>query len=318
MSTNAIVPFDFSAPVTAVRAQRRPGSINTDILTSGAAFPVIHIKGKAFSVTKDGTRQLLTRVIDDERVPVSSLNLIVIRVNNKARVFYGKGYVEGESDGNKPMCFSHDGVAPDAASEAPQHTNCAACPNSQWGTRVSSDGQGGKGTACTVNNRMAVASPDDLSTVYLLRAPAGSRATFQEAVKLADSHGKDYNEVQMRVSFDQELSTPKLLFKPNAVLSDVTYAKVQELFHSQQVLDIIGTPTLRAAEEVVRQLPAPAKQAEPEVDETAVLGALALQATAPAKSAAKKVAAKPVQAKQAEPPAGLLSEIQSLLGSTDD
>ena len=73
-------------------------------------------QGKTFAIVKDGERRVLTREIDDEQVPVASLTMTVVRANAKARVFYGKAYVEGDSDGAKPMCFSHDGAAPSARS----------------------------------------------------------------------------------------------------------------------------------------------------------------------------------------------------------
>lgn len=329
-----IVPFDFSAPAPQVRAARRPGSINAEIMTGGAGYPVLHIKGKVFSVTKDGERRMLTRMIDDEEIPVASLNLTVVRANHKSRVFYAKSYSEGDSEGAKPTCFSHDGIRPDATVETPQATSCAACPNAVWGSKVSTDGQGGKGTACAVNTRLAVMDPKAPDTMYLLRAPAASRGPFQEAVKIADSHGKDYNEVVMKISFDVELSTPKLLFKPNGLLSDELYAKVQEHYDSPTVLDIVGTPTVRMAEEVTQARPAlpvsapapalaaPRKPAPLVVDEDdidlALSGAAAPQpapAPKPRPPAAKKVAA------PAPAPAdagGLLSELDSLLGATDD
>lgn len=337
MSTNAVIPFDFSAPA-APRA-RRERSINADIINGGASYPVLHIKGKTFSISKDGERRLLTRTIDDEEVPVASLKLVVVRANHKARVFYGKGYVEGESDGIKPTCFSHDGVRPDASAESPQNASCATCPHAQWGTRILSDGTSGKGTACTVNTRLAVAFPQMPKTVYLMRAPAGSRANFQDAVRAADSHGKDYNEVQMRVSFDPDAATPKLIFKPDALLSDEVYAAVQELYDSQTVRDIIGTPTVATVEEApLPTLAAPAKTAAlpaprraVEEDDALPAGVLDVAsaptpalapAPAPAPTPAKPRARASAPAKPtkslAEAAPELLGELQTLLHASDD
>ena len=334
MSNNAVVPFDFSAPAT--RGSRRPNSINQDAMITSAGFPVISIKGKTFAIVKDGERKVLTRVIDDEEIPVASLSMAIVRANSKSRVFYAKGYVEGDSDGSKPTCFSHDGVAPDGEAEMPQSNKCQLCQHAQWGTKMSADGAG-KGTACTVNTRLAVVDPKTPDTVFLLRVPAGSRTNFSDAVKLADSHGKDYNEVSMRISFDQEAPSPKLVFKPTGILTDEAFAKVQALYEDDTVKAIVGTPSMATAQEVARPAlaaptpraaPAPAIAAAPTITEDDIemaLSAVAAPAAAPKPAARKPVAkavAAPVAAPAAKAPAsdvgGLLGDLESLLSDSDD
>lgn len=326
---SAIIPFDFAAPAT--RGSRRPNSINLDAMIASAGFPVISIKGKTFAIVKDGERRVLTREIDDEQVPVASLTMAVVRANARARVFYGKAYVEGDSEGAKPTCFSHDGQTPDAQAETPQSNNCQLCPHAQWGTKVSADGLG-KGTACTVNTRLAVTDPKNPEVVYLLRVPAGSRTNFSDAVKLVDSHGKDYNEVQMRISFDQDAPSPKLVFKPTGILSDDTFAKIEMLSNDPTVRDIVGVPSLRVAQEVaprVAALAAPVKT--PVVTDDEIQAALAgpkveealAKVMAPAKPRAAAVKPAPVAApvKATAPAAdasGLLADLNSLLGASDD
>lgn len=331
----AIIPFDFSTP--AVRGARRPTSINAEVMSAGANFPVISIKGKNFAIVKDGERQLLTRRVTAEdgtieELPVTALSMAVVRANIKSRAFYAKGYTDGESDGQKPTCFSHDGVQPDAGAAEPQHSNCAACPHAAWGTKMSSDGTG-KGTACSPRTRAAVASPTDLKTLYLLNIPIGSRPSFQDAVKKADTHGKDYNEVVMRISFDPEAPTPKLVFTPSGLLTDEAYATVQELVGSDLVMDIVGRPTLRQAQEAPQQaLPAPtrttpqipAKTAATVVEEAEI--ALAMEPTPPKPTPARKTTPKPpvktepVTASNGAPEGmgALLGELSSILGATDD
>jgi hypothetical protein len=249
-----LIAFNFAAPAP-VR-QRRENSINAAAITAnGNSFATLSIKGKTFSVVRDGERKLLTRVIDDEEIPVQSLKLVVVRANTKSRVFYAKGFVEGDSDGAKPTCFSHDGQAPDAMSEAPQARACLTCPHAVWGSKISPDGTG-KGTACTVNTRLAVIDPrDEKMPPYLLRVPAASRASFNEAVKQVDSHGKDYNEVVMRISFDPAAATPKLVFKPTDILGDAIFDKVSALYDDAVIKDITGVATVR---DVELALPAPA------------------------------------------------------------
>ena len=328
---SAIIPFDFSAPAPAPK--RRDRSLNAEVMIGGGGFPVISIKGKVFAVVKGDERQIVTRVVDGEVEPAPALNMVVVRANPKARVFYAKAYTEGDSDGAKPTCFSHDGVRPDASVEQPQSNNCQVCPHAQWASKVSTDGQPSKGTACTVNTRLAVIDPKAAEpTPYLLRVPAGSRMNFNDAVKLADQHGKDYNEVSMRIGFDQEAPSPKLTFRPSGLLAEDLYAKVQALYDDPVVKDIVGTPSLAQAQEVRQALPAPSRpQIEqaaaqviqrakaPPVTEDEVEAAISQPPPAPIPAPAKATRAKAKPAPQLDDTAsGLLGELSSLLGSTDD
>lgn len=339
---SAIVPFDFSAPAVAL-GRRRANSINADAVMGATGFPVLSIKGKVFALVKDSERKVLTRVIDGEEIPVSNLPLAVVRANTKARVFYGKSYVEGESDGTKPSCFSHDGVAPDPGAEQAQAKNCQLCPHAVWGSKLSADGQGGKGTACAVNTRLAVVDPAFPTTPFLLRVPAGSRSNFSDAVKLVDAHGKDYNEAVFRVSFDKDAPSPKLTFRPNGMLGDDVLAAVRALWNDPVVLDIVGVGPASAAplgaEEVAAALAADAAVIEAKrsakkpaalpapavtVDEDDVAAVLA--APAPTKPKATKAEVAAVPAKAAVKPApvdaddtsDLLNGLRGLLGNKDD
>jgi len=331
---SAIIPFDFATPAAAV-SRRRANSINADQIIGRAGFPVFSIKGKVFAIVKDNERRVLTRVIDDEEMPVQALSLTIVRANAKARVFYGKGYVEGDSDGAKPTCFSYDGVTPDATIDEPQHAKCQLCAHSQWGSKVSTDGGAGKGTACTVNTRLAVVDPKAPETVYLMRVPAGSRTNFSDAVKIADGHGKDYNEVVMRIGFDQEAPSPKLTFRPTGVLGDEAFAKIEALFDDPTVKDIVGVPSVRMAQEVAavttvapvtRQIAAPAKPAplpvvvtDDEVETALAAPAKVVPAkVVPVKAKPAPVKATPAASDSASDAAGLLSDLTSLIGATDD
>jgi len=273
---SAIVPFDFSATTP---ARRRATSINLDVMSHSSGFPSISIKGKVFAIVKGDERTPLMKDVDGDMIPVPALQLGVVRANTRSRIFYAKSYQEGDSDGSKPTCFSHDGQRPDSAADQPQAANCQLCPHAQWGSKVSQDGQGGKGTACTVNTRLAVFDPKERlggdkteHTVYLMRIPAGSRANFSDAVKQADNAGKDYNEVVFKIGFDPEAPSPKLTFRPVGVLGDEVFEAINARFDQQLVKDIVGHPTVQAAERVA-QAPAPALPPAPRAPKPALLTA---------------------------------------------
>lgn len=360
---SAVIPFNFSAPAVVRSQERRVSKINQEAMIGGASFPVISIKGKVFTLVKDNERKVLTRNITDddgnvETVAVASLPLAVVRANTKSRVYYAGAYVEGDSEGAKPTCFSHDSVAPDASSESAQANKCALCPHAVWGSKASTDGKEAKGTACTVNTRLAVVDPKYPVTEFLLRVPAGSRVNFNDAVKLADSHGYDYNTVVMKIAFDNEAPSPKLIFTPTGLLGDEVKEKVAALFEDPRTLDIVGravprttgesdgaagqTPEQVAADALAKAAkPTPKPDPKPEpaaekpkaekpkvkpapVDDDEGLGGLGGAAEEPVaeKPAEKPKATKPKAEKPVAPAgdvaADLMGELGALLANKDD
>lgn len=212
--------------------------INSDV-TSASGFPVLSIKGKVFTLVKDKMKKVLMRPDDQDEV-LQNINLAVVRANKTARVFYAKAYSEDSDDtgaAKLPDCYSGDGVAPALDAKDPQAKKCQLCPHAVWGSKA---GDTGKGTACSVNTRLAVVDPDNVGEPWLLRVPAGSRANFADACKVADSRGLPYNAVIFKVGFDPLAPSPKLTFKPIGLAGEEAYAKISELYESDDVKDIVG------------------------------------------------------------------------------
>lgn len=223
--------------------RKQLAEINDDVVI-GQQFPTLSIKGKVFAIVRDNERKVVTRA-DEPETPVSSVNLAVIRANSRSRVYFSKTYVEGEQGPEaRPDCASADGVVPLPGVQHKQSETCAACPQAVWGTRANMEG---KGTACTVNTRMAVFAPesptylpDGKIEAFLLRAPAASRSGFASIVSAATSRNVPYNAMVIKVSFDVEAATPKLIFKPVGFLSDEMYAKVKAQYGDDLTLDMMG------------------------------------------------------------------------------
>ena len=324
----AIVPISGGAKLPAYLANRAALATINDDVVSTAGFPVLSIKGKVFTLVKDGEKKVLTRA-DDPDETLQSLTLAVVRANTKSRVFYAKAYAEGDSEGAKPDCFSNDSLAPAADSREPQAKKCDICPHAVWGT-----GNDGKGTACSVNTRLAVVDPETVEAAnpvepYLLRVPAGSRANFADIVKVAKNRGVPYNALAIKVAFDPTAPAPKLTFKLVGFVDDGAYAKINALYADDTVLDIVGLGNTHAA------LPAPET---PSVTEADLDAALAEKAAKAAAKAAVEKAKDPAPAPEVEKPAkpakaakpaakavettesmdNLLGDLDSLLGATDD
>lgn len=344
-----IILFGADAKLPAYMANKTAlSAINRDVVGQGASFPVLSIKGKVFTLVRDNEKKVLMRDDDPDEV-LQNITLTVIRANTKSRVFYAKAYVEGESDGAKPTCFSNDGAVPDAMALDKQAAKCALCPHAIWGSK-----DGTKGTECSTNTRLAVADPAHVDDPFLLRVPGASRKGFAAAVKAAETRGIPYNALVLKVGFDKEAPSPKLTFKLTGLLDDATYARVSALYDDETVHEIVGMA--KAAEETPAPLtpadmdeldaaivakaavakaskPAPVKAPPPvtappdddddddEVEDAAVK-------PAPVKAAAPKapVKAPPVKApsvKAAAPKAGgdmddLLGDLDALLGNMDD
>lgn len=351
---SAIIPLDGAgAKLPAYLKQREQlAQINQDVLTSGPSFPVLSIKGKVFTMVKGGEKKLLTRTVDGEEEPRPFVTLAVVRANVKARVYYDAGYVEGESDGKRPTCYSNDGITPAADAPEPQSRKCQTCPHAVWGSKPT--GRPGeeeaKGTACAVNTRLAVVDPDQPATPFLLRVPAGSKKNYAEVVRLADNRGLPYTALILRVGFDPEAPSPRLTFKPIGLASDELHEKMRAMYDQTEVKEIVGlvTPQPATAEPAVEtdELDAAiaakaavqrAATAEPPDAVTGDELAAALEpakAPAPKPAAAAKPAPKPAPAAAkpaAKAPAPkpdvavvegqseLLSELNALLGGlTDD
>jgi hypothetical protein len=339
-----IIPFANGGKLPAyLKNSKALMAVNADVAT-GSSFPVLSIKGKVFTLIKGSEKKRITRMVDGEEEAASSTQLVAVRANTKARVFYANAYSEDSSEGARPTCYSSDGVAPAADSLEMQAKKCQLCPHAVWGSKKSAPGQEAKGTACSVNTRIAVIDPNaDNETAYLLRVPAGSRGNFAKACEMGDTRGLPYNAMVLKVSFDPEAPSPRLEFKPIGLVSDEVYDKVQALYESEEVKQMLGYKARPAADDHDDTPALPAPAAAPAEDDWAVSAAEvekalskasapapAPKATKPAKTAPAPVveddepepAPAPVTTKKAAVDDtgmdDLLSSMDDLLSQTDD
>lgn len=278
----SIIPFEGGA-LPAYLQTVAPEGLNDDLTAhAGAGFPVISIKGKAFTVVRDGDRKIVPNPKDPDS-PATYLDVILVKANRAtSKVYYIKGYTEGGSDGQKPDCFSNDGVAPDPQSETPQSKACATCKNNVWGSKIGENGQ--KSKACQDSVRMAIATADNLKEAYLLRVPPASIKALGEHGKVLKNRGVQYNMVVTRVGFEAEVATPKLTFKPIGFLPESAYAAVKALGESDLVSSILGTDGFIPAEDAGE---AAGKVAEEQAKAAVEQAAKTTKPAEPAKTKAK-------------------------------
>jgi hypothetical protein len=267
-----IIPFD-GGTLPAYLKNKNAAAINADLIAHAASggFPSISIKGKVFAIVRDGERKILPNPKDPDS-PATSIDVVMIKVNKgTSKVFYAKGYTEGEDA--KPDCFSSEGVVPDPSSVNVQAKACATCKNNQWGSRISE--QGKKGKACADSIRMAVAAPDALNDPMLLRVPAASIRAIGEYGAMLAKRGVAYNAVVTKISFDQDVATPKLLLKAVGFITEAAVDESIEMASSDVVQNILGAGGFTASESAVDA---------PDVAETVVAAAKASSKEAVAKS----------------------------------
>lgn len=283
-----IIPFGEGAQLPAYLKNREAlATVNNDVVTA-AAYPTLSIKGKVFTVKRDGERKVLMNPRDPEST-AQYIETAILRVNMHNRVFYAARFDDSTSEGAVPDCYSLDGKVPAASAPNKQCSNCAACPHSVWGSRVKEDGSSdGKGRACSDQPRLAIAPPDALDQAMLLRVPPASISGLKDAIKLAKQRNIPYNALVYRISFDTAAASPKLVFKPIGLLDDAGYAKVQAEYDGELVRAITGL------DDVGQAAPAPAPAAGPissdELDAAIAARQVAQKAAAGAKAAAKPAA----------------------------
>ena len=151
------------------------------------------------------------------------MNVIIVKMAHKAsRMFYDKGYKEGEKV--SPACWSADSEKPDAEVKTPVASSCLNCPMSAKGS-----GDNGVGTKCKLSWRTAVVLPNDpAGDVMQLVLPATSafgkedngKFPFRPYIQHLASHNVSAGRVVTKMAFDTKAPTPKVLFSPVGAVPD--------------------------------------------------------------------------------------------------
>ena len=254
-----IIPFDSGSNLPSFLKKVDIAALNSDLTAhAGGGFPVISIKGKVFAVVRDGEREIQMNPKDPDSA-ATSLNVVLLKANKgTSKVFYLKGYDKDTSEGQKPDCYSSDGIEPAADAQNKQAKKCATCAHNQWGSRISEKGAT-KGKACSDTVRMAVAPAGQVNDAMLLRVPPASIKALGEYGQMLAKRGVGYNMVVTKVGFDLQAESPKLTFSPVGLLDDEGFAEVQEIVASDVVNNILGASpiALEAAPEAEEPAPAP-------------------------------------------------------------
>lgn len=326
MSTTAVVAISSKLPARKTKVVDEAMGFLSSL--KGVSFPFMSIRGKEFTVVRGKENRTTITRPDDPDTPASSIEVVIVSFNkHKSKTFYHGSFEEGNAA--KPDCFSNDAIKPDPSSPDVQCKTCAACPHNVFGT-----GANGKGKKCQDNVRMAIAAPDNIDDVMLLRVPPASFGNLAALSNGLSEAGYKFDEVKVRLSFEKGEATPKLKFYAFAPLTEEETTAIREVAATELVGQIIGTVAIPRddddGETFDKPLPKkdkPAKKAEADEGDDEPEEKPALKKTKkveaadedddPEEKPAPKKTKKPV-AETSDDDDGLDAELEDLIGSQDD
>lgn len=236
-----------------------------NMLDAGAAGggPRLSIKGKQFRFIENGEER-----IHPFGQPLYVTILATDPETGLAKNYYGgQSYQEGVDQ--IPICYSSDGVTPDAGCEQPQASHCASCPHNQFGTARNQDGSMGKGKACRDFKRVYVLPYDSpTGEPYELRVPPTSFKPMQVYGKNLSQVGAEPFEAITALNFTADTS-PVLTFTFYSFHDAQVSEAIRQRLESG-VMDTIRPSKLKMPAEVTetQALPGPQQpvpQGQPEV-----------------------------------------------------
>ena len=233
----------------------------------GPSYPVISIKGKVFTINRNGEKTLLTKPGSEDGEPASSIEVVILNQGPKlgyTKTFYAEGYVEGSNA--KPTCFSNDGVGPDASAQEKQASKCALCQQNAKGSGPTQ--QNPKAKACKSSKLLAVAPAGQLGDPMLLRVPGGSLSNLNAYGELLGNRKVKAASVVTRIGFNYAVAHQELTFKALSYVSEDMAAEIIKQRDSELVKAIIGEKSLSAVPDDGEEFEQPAPQvAAPKVVE---------------------------------------------------
>jgi hypothetical protein len=228
--------IDLNAGALAVPAYLANVPTIVDNLAQGDTRNRIGLKGREFHIFKGGSEE---GVLETKHADV----VIVGAYPRISRQYYDKGYEEGVS--SAPVCYSADGITPEANSSSIQSDKCQTCPQNVKGSALNGSE---KSKACGFLRRIAVIlSGDPEFTVFQLdiksmslwnddgEAGINGKFSFSAYAKKLAAHHIDPGKVITRLTFDPRTGVPSLLFQAIGYIDQEQAARVVELVESGAV-----------------------------------------------------------------------------------
>ncbi|MGW8177829.1 MAG: hypothetical protein ACWGQW_03430, partial [bacterium] len=187
-----------------------------DTESGRTAVPRISLKGMKFRFKEGGEE--VGRLNGD-------LDCIIVGISpdhGTAKTFYAGKYNPDSAD--PPDCSSANGVYPDEWITNPVHNQCASCPKNKFGSATGTTGK--KSKACRDSRLLYIVRAEDMANqsepkVWVLTVTVSSLRPFTNYGRMLSKRGiPTPAAVITRVSFDEEVDFPKLVFSPLGVLNE--------------------------------------------------------------------------------------------------
>ena len=138
------------------------------------------------------------------------LDAVVVNSFDKMRSYY--------KDDETIVCASLNGQTPSEDISAPQAKQCAVCPQSSWGSRITPNGKRAK--ACTEYATLKLITLEEPSRC-LLRVPSTSLRSFREYKKSLSSRGYGLKNVVTHINVRPLENYDLLTFKVGRFLKEI-------------------------------------------------------------------------------------------------
>lgn len=276
--------------------------------------PSLGFEGKVWSVSLNGEKTKLMKVDKDtgDETPLGVMRVVVLDYNKRR----GRAYYEGTYDPAKagaPVCWSDDGITPDATVKEPVHSKCEGCPMSIKGSRTNDNGKAV--VACSQHRMLAVVPAAKLDSEPLRmkiavtsdwdknspELEAQGWFAFNNYTDMLRSKGVQHTAALVtKMKFDPGVAYPKIVFSPDRWLEAAELAQVAPLTQSEKVKGLIsGTWTPAGVDGVEKSKAADPVMSQRAVDDDDDDGAAAAAAQKKASEALIAQAAAEAEAKKA-------------------
>ena len=218
----------------------------------GSSYGVINYKGKVWSLRYRGEKHMFVR--PDDGTPSSYIDVVMLQSAKAKSKSYYKKFVDGSSEGERPICASIDGITPDDDVQKKQAETCALCPRNEW--KMQDNGKMGR--ECQDYKRLAVllmpiqtqaifGKENALMEPVFLRVPPASLNNLAKMGEQMDHLGHHYSTYVTRITFDPTKAHPEMVFHALQKLTDAEAPVVLPMRDDPQALRIIGGQTRRPA-----------------------------------------------------------------------
>lgn len=236
---NALVQYDPSVPAFLRNENLLALAQKATAGLSMGAPPRLSFRGSRFRwVAADGTETPLPADGQPGNNSIS-VDVVVLDASQHVSKFYYDKQYDPNADDLSPACFSDNGVGPSVRATKPQSLLCQACPHNAWGSKVTP--QGTQVKACSDVKKLAIIPVSNITgPAYTLAIPGASLKGWTGAVNTLSQRGVPIPAVVFRLGFDPDPAFPKLTFTLMRYITEQEYAAVQDLFGSDELVQLVG------------------------------------------------------------------------------